>query len=55
MEKRYDVYYREKGNTKGEEYKCTVTCNNKKEARENFEDFDNINKKWTITKIEKSI
>ena len=37
----YIVYYRERGNTKAYETRCTVTVNNKKEARENFEEWDN--------------
>ena len=51
----YIVYYRERGNTKAHETRCTVTANNKKEARENFEEWDNQDKKWTITKIEKDL
>lgn len=51
--KEYNVYYRERGNLQGEEFNCTVTVNNKKEARENFEQWDNQNKEWTITRIEK--
>lgn len=51
--KEYNVYYREKGNADAEEFNCTVTCNTKEEAKENFEQWDNKNKEWTITKIEK--
>ena len=51
----YIVYYRERGNTKAHETRCTVTANNKKEARENFEEWDNQDKKWTITRIEKDL
>lgn len=49
----YDVYYRERGNKVGAEFNCTVTCNTKEEARKNFEQWDNQNKEWTITRIER--
>lgn len=50
----YNVYYRKRGNKVGEEFNCTVTCNTKEEARENFEQWDNQNKEWTITRIERA-
>ena len=51
--KEYNVYYRERGNVDGEEFNCTVTVNNKKEARKNFQDWDNQENKYTITRIER--
>ena len=51
----YIVFYWERGNIKAHETRCTVTANNKKEARENFEEWDNQDKKWTITRIEKDL
>ena len=50
--KEYNVYYRERGNKEGQEFNCTITCSNKKEARENFENWDNKDNQWTITRIE---
>ena len=52
--KEYNVYYRERGNKKGEEFNCTVTVNNKEEAIKNFQEEDNQNKEWTITRVEKA-
>ena len=42
-EREYNVYYRERGNKEEQEFNCTITCSNKKEARENFENWDNQN------------
>lgn len=50
--KEYNIYYRERGNVNSVEFICTLTVNNKKEARKNFEEWDNQDKLWTITKIE---
>lgn len=47
----YEIYYRQRYNKNAEEFCCTVTCDNKKEARQNFEEWDNINKDYTITRI----
>ena len=52
--KEYNVYYRQRGNKQGEEFNCIVTVNSKKEARESFRQWDNQDKKWTITRIERS-
>ena len=52
--KEYIVYYREKRNVNGEEFECVVTVNNKKEARLNFQQWDNQNNKYTITRIERA-
>ena len=49
----YNVYYRERGNKEGEEFNCIITCSSKKEARKNFEEFDNQYNQWTVTRIEK--
>lgn len=53
-EREYNVYYRKRGNKEGQEFNYTVTCSNKKEARENFENWDNQNNQWTITRIERN-
>ncbi|MDB2050380.1 hypothetical protein [Clostridium perfringens] len=50
--KEYNVYYRARGNKNAGEYNCTVTVNNKKEARENFNMWDNQNKEYTVVRIE---
>lgn len=47
----YEVYYRQRYNKNAIEFCCTVTCDNKKEARQNFEEWDNVNKSWIITRI----
>ena len=52
--KEYNVYYRERGDKKGQEFNCTITCSNKKGARKNFENWDNKDNKWTITRIERN-
>ena len=51
--KEYNVYYRTRGNKGAEEFDCIVTASNIKEARNNFNEFDNSNKEWTITRIER--
>ena len=53
-EREYNVYYRERGDKEGQEFNCTITCSNKKEARENFDNWDNQNNQWTITRIERN-
>ena len=53
-EREYNVYYRERRDKEGQEFNCTITCSNKKEARENFENWDNQNNQWTITRIERN-
>ena len=52
--KEYNIYYRERGNKQGEEFNCVITVNNKKKARENFNQWDNQNKEWTITRVEEN-
>ena len=51
--KNYELTYRERRNTGAEEYTCTIMANNMKEVRNNFNEFDNANREYTITKIER--
>lgn len=53
-EREYNVYYRKRGDKKGQEFNCTITCCNKKEAIKSFKEFDNKYKEWTITRIERN-
>lgn len=52
--KEYNIYYRKRGDKGGQEFNCTITCSNKKKARESFQEFDNKDKEWTITRIERN-
>lgn len=50
----YDIYYRVKGNKNNQVFCCSGYYKNKKEARINFNYFDNPNKIYTVVKINKA-
>ena len=50
--KEYMVYYRKRREKDADIFNCTVTTRTKKEAKENFEQWDNEYKEWAIVKIE---
>jgi hypothetical protein len=50
-EKTYEVYYRQRGNKDSNVTYATLTCNNAKDARKDFEMWDNENKEWTVVKV----
>ena len=50
--KEYRVYYRKRGEKNTDIFNCIITARTKKEAKMDFEYWDNKHKKWTIVKIE---